>query len=157
MKRFNNLFLVCLSTGLLFASDRAFAVPPPDFIMQVASQIGTFFAVGLALTAGIFSIAMQFVRGTLLDRRKRFWIVSGAVILAIAAIGAFSYDQYSQNREKEKQNAQWLQGVPVPTSANPEAEKLPESSVPDTVPESRPTVPSAGSGAPVSLGRYWES
>lgn len=84
MKKLSRIGLCAALLMYICNTDNAFAVPPPDFIIQVASQFGSFFAVAFALSAGIFSIFLQFVRGAFINNKVKFWLVSLVILIAIS-------------------------------------------------------------------------
>jgi rhodanese-related sulfurtransferase len=82
------------------------AVPPPDFIFAVGSQIVqifSFLVVGLSLIIGalrrFFQTNYFFVRFG-----KWAWVILAFVVIIISVLGAYYYDQYQQN----KAYRQWI-------------------------------------------------
>ena len=79
------------------------AVPPPDFIIQVASQIGTFFSIAFVFLLAILTTSYQFLKTRFLALTKRtYWIVGIILIILLAGVGAYFYDQAYQEKVKQE-------------------------------------------------------
>lgn len=92
-----------LFVAILLFPQAAGAVPPPDFIIQVASQIGNFFSVAFVFLLAILTTAYQFLKTRLLAVNKKvYWIVGILLILIIAGIGAYYYNEYYQQRVRQE-------------------------------------------------------
>ncbi len=87
----------------------AMAIPPPDFLIQVASQIGSFFAIGMVLCSVIFSTLYQFVKAYAISHKKTFWTVSLIAIVSTAGIGAYFFDQHYQHKQQTILTDKWSQ------------------------------------------------
>lgn len=107
-KKLLKIWIGVIFIVLLFSIDTTFAVPPPDFIIQIASQIGSFFAIWVALTSGLFSIIYQFIKHSITHFKKTFWFFSILFILLFSGIVAYFYDQYYQKEQQDNMNNEWL-------------------------------------------------
>ncbi len=105
-----NLFLALLFLilfGLLPVSP-AHAIPPPDFLIQIASQLWTFFAIGFVFLTAIFSVMYQFIKAYIITHKKTFWIGSITLIAAVSLLGAYTIDQKYKAAERAKYAA-WME------------------------------------------------
>jgi len=95
---------------ILLFPQNAGAVPPPDFIIQVASQIASFFSIALVFLLAILTTSYQFLKTRLLAVNKKvYWIVGLLLTLLAAGIGAYYYDQYYQAQAQKEEYQGWLQ------------------------------------------------
>ena len=94
---FAALTLVSLTRG-------AHAVPPPDFLFNVGSQIIQAFSIGILFLTAIIASVRQYAKVYFdtMKHKRLFWVGTGMVVVMIALGGAFYYGQYSQNLEYKK-------------------------------------------------------
>jgi rhodanese-related sulfurtransferase len=96
-----SLSIIILSLLLISAMTRqAQAVPPPDFIFNIGSQvvqIFSFLALGFSILAGILKRFFQ-TSPFIVRHRKLFWLVVGIGIVALSYYGATVYSNYRQQR-----------------------------------------------------------
>ncbi len=91
--------------------NQANAVPPPDFIIQIASQLWSFFAIWVAIMSWLYATSYQFIKWYFINHKKKFLFISIFSILLISFIWAYSYDIIYQEKEQIKQNNEWLKEV----------------------------------------------
>lgn len=85
-----------------------YAVPPPDFLFNIGSQLAQVFSVAVLFLSAIFSVSYKFIKVKLeLMKSKKIVFISISVIAIIGiSIGsAYLYGDYKQNLEYEK----WLE------------------------------------------------
>lgn len=84
----------------VIAADQAKAVPPPDFIFNVGSQMAQFFSIAFLFLSAVASSLYQFMRLRLVDsaRRRGFIAICIGVILILAGGGAWGYGKISQQK-----------------------------------------------------------
>lgn len=92
---------------------KANAVPPPDFIIQIASQLWNFFVIWLAILSWLYATSFQFIKGYFMNHRKKFIFLSVIWILIISFTWAYYYDKYYQKIQLEKMNKEWLNQVKI--------------------------------------------
>lgn len=98
-------FLIIFSAIFLVNSAKtAQAVPPPDFLFNVGSQIAQAFSIiAIFLSAALVSFR-QFA-GTFyqsIKYKKIFWVSMALIVVGISLGSAYFYGQYSQNKEYQK-------------------------------------------------------
>lgn len=110
---------------IFFWSGSVFAVPPPDFIIQVASQLVSFFTIGIAILSGVYITLYQFIRWYIL--RYRNYFIYGGIFLILFVAGVWSYfaDRWYRDQQIKEMNEQWLL-----QSKLHEANTVPESPTP---------------------------
>jgi len=119
----------------------ALAVPPPDFLFNVGSQIIQFFSVAVLFLSAIAASMSQFARVFFarIQHKKLFWGGLGLGVILISVSSAYYYGQYQQQKAYET----WIsesetQNVNVPT-VDTSLDKLKlneeEKSAPITQPE----------------------
>jgi rhodanese-related sulfurtransferase len=99
--------LLYLFAGILFflTAHPAKAVPPPDFIFNVTSQIAQFFSISVILFSAVGSVIYRFFQQRFAGKRKFvLWTLIGFTALAVSAGGAWIYGRSIQQREMER----WL-------------------------------------------------
>lgn len=91
--------VVVLVVCLLLASP-AQAVPPPDFIINVGSQVMQFFSLALLFLTAIFSSIYQFVRVrfTNTQMKTNYWVIALLVIILVATTGAMTFGSLLKER-----------------------------------------------------------
>jgi len=97
--------------------EQALAIPPPDVIIQVASQLSGFFAVGLLLVSAVFSMGYQFVKASIRTHKRTFWLVSIAAIVCVSLLGAYVADRHYQQSEQKRFAELWQEGGLARSSA----------------------------------------
>lgn len=99
-----HLFLVAIALFFLSAHE-AKAVPPPDFIFSVGTQIAQFFTVAFVLLSAAGSAIFQFFRQRFAGQKSWvFWSLFIVGAVAVSAGGAWLYGQYAQQQALE----QWI-------------------------------------------------
>ncbi|MDP2642969.1 MAG: rhodanese-like domain-containing protein [Candidatus Peregrinibacteria bacterium] len=84
------------------------AVPPPDFIFNIGSQIAQVASIAAIFLAAIFSVSYQFIKTklALMQSNKIIFIsISLVAIIGVSVGSAYLYGNYKQNLEYEK----WLE------------------------------------------------
>ncbi len=96
---------------ILFAlfCQKSYAVPPPDFIIQAASQLVSFFTIWVVLLSGIYATGIQFLKVYYIQHKKIIWIIWIPSIFLLAGIGAYCANNYYQWIEQEKYTQSWIQ------------------------------------------------
>lgn len=123
---------------LLFPKN-AGAVPPPDFIMQVASQVGSFFSIAFVFLLAILSTSYQFVKTRLLALNKKiYWAVGIVTILLVAGVGAYYYDQAYQEKAQKEEYGQWLNKSLENSALQKEVSMPLEVNIPEASPQTQP-------------------
>lgn len=89
-----------------------FAVPPPDFIFEVASQFGIFFSIAIAFLstfyAGISAVISRVIfKGKPIP--KFFFIIGIIFLVAIAGSVAYFYDQIQIKKKQDELYSEWEQ------------------------------------------------
>jgi rhodanese-related sulfurtransferase len=98
------LYLAAFAVFLISAH-QAKAVPPPDFIFSVGTQVVQFFTIATILLSAAGSMGYQFFKRHIIKRKRIvYWILLGFVVLSISGTGAWLYGHYTQ---KQAMN-QWL-------------------------------------------------
>lgn len=97
------IYLLVILLGLAFigSTKTAQAIPPPDFIFQIGSQIVqifTFIVLGSSVLIGSLRRYFQ-THPIFLRFGKLAWVVLALVVLAISLGSAYFYAQYKQNKE----------------------------------------------------------
>ncbi len=88
---------------VVLSSKSAHAVPPPEFIIQIASQIGNFFSIGLVFLLAILTTGYQFIKTRMATISKKvYWIVGVIVAILVAGLGAYYLNQYYQDRAQQQ-------------------------------------------------------
>lgn len=131
-KSFEFYYFVFVAVALFFASaHQAKAVPPPDFIFNVTTQIVQFFTIASLLLSVAGSTVFQFMRQHLTGRQRiYFWIAAGVAVLALAGGGAWLYGRYEQNQALDEWLAQSKQSsidqepTSVPTTPGDNLDQL---------------------------------
>lgn len=101
-------YIVLFFVAMLFVNYVAFAVPPPDFIFQVASQIWTFFALSVAFLWAFFVWYIQIIKQFYQKHRTLILIWWTVLVLWLSAIIAYVADQYYQESQQQKMNQEWM-------------------------------------------------
>ncbi len=86
--------LAIFAASLLIPTHPAQAVPPPDFIFSITSQLGNIFAIAVVFLSGIFSASYQFFKGHITKHKKAAIIIGVASILVISGSVAYFGNQY---------------------------------------------------------------
>ena len=110
--------LIFVVVALFFVSaHQVKAVPPPDFIFNVTTQIAQFFTIASLLLSVAGSTVFQFLRQHLTGRQRVFfWIAIGVAVLALSGGGAWLYGRYAQKQALNEwlaQSKQYQQGIPT--------------------------------------------
>ncbi len=100
-KIFAKLFLL-LSLSLGFAPV-VYAVPPPDFIFNLGSQLAYVFSFVAVFISAAFSVSYQYIRTKYhaVKMRPRCIILSIVLIVLVSLGSAYSYGLYKQKAEYE--------------------------------------------------------
>lgn len=108
MIKINKKYLI-VATVAYTLSNSVFAVPPPDFIIQIASQLGSFFTIGIAVWSALFASSYQFLQVYASKYKKTFWITSLCIIFWAALLWAYMLDNYYQEKTQEIENSSWME------------------------------------------------
>lgn len=102
-------FLILFSAIFLVNSVKTVqAVPPPDFLFNVGSQIVQAFSIiAIFLSAALMSFR-QFAGAfyQTIQHKKIFWVSMALIVVGISLGSAYFYGQYKQNEEYQKWIAQ---------------------------------------------------
>lgn len=97
---------------LLFTINNiVYAVPPPDFIIQVVSQIWTIFAIIFAMLSWFFWIFYQFIKNWFYNHKKKIIFTSFLILLFVSLISAYYYDLYLIKKEQKIVNDNWMNEI----------------------------------------------
>ena len=96
---------------VLFAlfCEYAYAVPPPDFIIQAASQLVSFFTIWIILLSGIYATGIQFLRAYYTEHKNLVLILWIPSILLIAWIWAYYANNYYEWIKQAEYNKSWIE------------------------------------------------
>ncbi len=93
-----------VSLFLLAFADVAYAVPPPDFLFNLGSQVAQVFSVVVLFLSAALSVSYKFIKTKLIlmkSNRIVFWAISTVVILLVAGGSAYLYSDFKQKAEYE--------------------------------------------------------
>lgn len=99
-----NFSIICT----LVLPETVYAVPPPDFLFNLGSQVAQVFSIVVLFLSAIFSVSYKFIKAKLAlmqSKKPAFISVSIIVIIGISIGSAYLYKNYKQNLEYEK----WLE------------------------------------------------
>ncbi len=101
------LFVLPVLCGVLGFAQLALAVPPPDFLMSVGSQVAYIFSFVAVLFSAALSMGYQFLRLKYQALKLRPWMLFLLLLVLFGAIftGWFFY----QKQKEEKALEDWLQ------------------------------------------------
>lgn len=103
------------------------AVPPPDFIFNVTTQIAQFFSIGIIFISAVGSTFFRFFKDQIRGKKRLlFWAILAVSAVGLSAGGAWMYGQYAQqqayeqwfaeaNRASQQRTATTEDGMPVRT------------------------------------------
>lgn len=117
--------------ALVGTTQSAHAVPPPDFIFSVGSQIVQIFSIAVLFLTAVIASARQYARVYFdtIKHKKLFWSAVALVVTASSLGGAYIYSQSQQEKEYQK----WFAETQINnTSLSPEnysLDKLKETPV----------------------------
>lgn len=96
----NLLFYLSFFLFLFSGIEIAEAIPPPDFLFNVASQFIQIFSIVFLFLSSIALSLSRFLKVYFyrILNRKFFWIFLIIVLLLVSGIIAYIYDQYQQQR-----------------------------------------------------------
>lgn len=97
-------YILALIAAFILSAHQAKAVPPPDFIFNVGSQLAQFFTLAVILLSATGSAVYQYFRQTFYRQKRLFWIIAILTILSLASISAWFYNNYAQEKAMEE----WL-------------------------------------------------
>lgn len=104
----NYLFFLALVAAFFISAHPAKALPAPDFIFSVGTQIVQFFTIATILLSAAGSMGYQFFKKHIAkQRRVVYWLLLGVIVLGISGGGAWLYGKYAQ----EKAMKQWIATV----------------------------------------------
>lgn len=128
------IYLYFVATALFFLLVHpAKAVPPPDFIFNVTSQIAQFFSISVILFSAAGSVLYRFFQTRFAGRQKLvYWIIGSGVAIILSGGGAWLYGQYAKQQEMK----QWLAESKLQNQIQAEAQNQQTSS---TSPDQEPT------------------
>lgn len=99
-----NFAIICT----LVLPETVYAVPPPDFLFNLGSQVAQVFSIAVLFLSAIFSISYKFIKAKLVlmqSKKIAFISISVIAIVGISVGSAYLYKNYKQNIEYEK----WLE------------------------------------------------
>lgn len=102
------LIIVLQFTFIFLYKKSVFAVPPPDFIFEVASQFGLFFSIAIAFFSTFFAAISSFISRYLFKGKsipKLFYIISIIFLITVSAATAYVYDQIQMNKKQKELSA----------------------------------------------------
>lgn len=111
--------LVCLSVFLINSFETANAIPPPDFLFNIGSQVVQVFSVIVIFLSAFVAAFRQFAKTYFyhLRYKKIVWAGIALVVIGVAFVGSHFYKQYKQEAEYQKwiaqsqqQNADYVYG-----------------------------------------------
>lgn len=106
--RMNYLFFFAIFTVFLVSAHPAKALPAPDFIFNVGTQVVQFFTIATILLSAVGSMGYQFFKKHIVKQRRIiYWILLGVIVLGASTGGALLYGKYAQ----EKAMKQWIATV----------------------------------------------
>ncbi|MCW1891880.1 MAG: rhodanese-like domain-containing protein [Candidatus Uhrbacteria bacterium] len=112
------LYFVAAALFVLSAHP-AKAVPPPDFIFNVTSQIAQFFSISVILFSAAGSVVYRFFQQRFAGKRKLvFWIIAGLGAITLSGGGAWLYGRYVQQQEMKLWLAQSSMATTDPDQIN---------------------------------------
>lgn len=82
--------------------DDTYAVPPPDFIMQVVSQFLSFFTIGIVLLSWLYATGIQLLKWYYQQYKLYVLLIGIPVIIILAGIGAYYMNIYYQDKNSEQ-------------------------------------------------------
>ena len=88
--------------------EKSYAVPPPEFLFSVGSQIAQIFSIIFLFLSAIFATSYRFIKARLdlMKSKKPIFIATSVlIILGISLASAYYYGEFKQNQEYKK----WLQ------------------------------------------------
>lgn len=85
-----------------------YAVPPPDFIIQAASQLISFFTIWVVLLSGIYATGIQFLKAYYIEHKKPLLILWIPSIIIFAWIWAYYANNYYQWLKQAEYNQSWI-------------------------------------------------
>lgn len=100
--------LVCLSIFLINSFETANAIPPPDFLFNIGSQVVQVFSVIVIFLSAFVAAFRQFAKTYFyhLRYKKIVWAGIALIVIVIAFTGSHFYKQYKQEAEYQKWIAQ---------------------------------------------------
>ncbi len=126
---------------LLILPESTQAVPPPDFLFNVGSQIAQFSSIAAIFLSAIFATMYKFIKvrlDAMGSKKIIVWIVAVVAIAGISLGGAYAYGKFKQNEEYEKwltesqkyaslpqEQAEYLKKIPRDLSEKEDYKKIP--------------------------------
>lgn len=96
------IYLIIISAALSWIAmmPTAAAIPPPDFIFNVGSQIAQVFSILVLFLSALIATTRQYARVYFdhLKHKKIVWALIAAIVLAVAWGGASYYEGYRQDQ-----------------------------------------------------------
>ncbi len=105
------MFITKISISIiLFAlfCEYTYAVPPPDFIIQAASQLVSFFTIWIILLSGIYATAIQYLKAYYREHKKLVIILWIPSIIILAWIWAYYANNYYEWVKQTEYNKSWI-------------------------------------------------
>lgn len=118
-------------TGVFLPTETAWAIPPPEFIIQVASQMAAFFTIGLVACSALTTMAYQLAKAYLARHQKWFWAIALILTVAVSGGGAYYFDQNARLQQAEKLNLAWQKQIKP--SASPQTSPPQATETPNTI------------------------
>ncbi len=117
--------------ALVGTTQNAHAVPPPDFIFSVGSQVVQIFSIAVLFLTAIIASARQYARVYFdtIKHKKLFWSAVALVVAASSLGGAYVYSQNQQEKEYQKWFAETQMNNKPLSPENYSLDKLKETPV----------------------------
>lgn len=96
--------LIFFALFFLDSTKLVFAIPPPDFLFNVGSQVVQIFSILIIFLSALLAGVRQFAKTYFiqLKYKKTVWIFLALVVIGISFVGADYYQQYKQEQEYAK-------------------------------------------------------
>jgi rhodanese-related sulfurtransferase len=129
-----NFYFAFIAVLIFFLSAHPVkAVPPPDFIFSVGTQIAQFFTIATVLLSALGSAAFQFYKTRLTGKKRLiFWISVIVAALGLSGTGAWLYGRYVQQQALKQWSAeskQYTQEMTSSTSTSASIDQEPSAGV----------------------------
>jgi len=95
--------LLTCAVVLIAGAKEARAVPPPDFIFNVGTQVAQVFSIAFLVLSAMLSSLYQVIRLRLTTGKRRVFYWGGAIVVmfGVAAVSAWGYGSYAQRKVYE--------------------------------------------------------
>lgn len=94
------VYMALIAATLLMMNgiETAYAVPPPDFLFAVGSQLGVIFSVLVVVLSGALGVATTLAKSFIarIRHRKAFWAFAALAVICLSLSGGYAIDRYRQ-------------------------------------------------------------